>query len=107
MKELLKSMWNALKTVLFIPQISKEDLLITLYYPILAFKLWCLNLALFFSFFIVLLLFVFLSGEWQYLTKTDDFIRFYFYDEYLLNFPMWKLHVVLYFCCLLIAFRAD
>jgi len=107
MKELLKPMWNSLKTVLFIPQISKEDLLLGLYYPILAFKLWCLNLAFPLLGIGILFVFSFLLAKWDLLTVVGDGLTSYFYSGYLLSFPAWKCHIVLYFCCLLMSFNAD
>ncbi len=101
----LKVVYNAVKTAFYIPEISKEDLLITLNYPLIALKLWCLNLVLYLSVIITGTVFTFLLGGGK--LHYWEFTRAYFYDGYALNFIAWRIHTVVYGICLLISFKAE
>jgi len=105
MKEVLKSVLTQIKNAIWIPNISKDELLDVLAYPILAAQLWCLNLVIYVSVIITGTVFAFLlGGQMVSLQMLSDFTRAYFYDGVFI-FEAWRIHLLFYIFCLLLTFR--
>ena len=105
MREIFKTIIKVHKDLFWIPglTITKEDVFFFLYRFVIAAMIWSLNLVLYFSMIITATVLIFLLGGGEY--GFWEFTRAYFYDGHMLNFIAWRCHIVLYGCCLVVAFN--
>ena len=72
---------------------------------IIAAQLWFITLSLYFSVIFTTSFLFILTGREDFLNSISDFTIAYFYDGMFLGFIAWRIHLAIYFFCLLLTFN--
>ena len=102
MKNILIATFNSILEVL------KRSLFIqseALYYLILALKLWCINLSIYFAAIVVIIFVAILKFDTGVFSDIGTLTRAYFYDGNFFGFLAYRVHLAFYFLCLIFTFR--